>query len=194
MAVQSEGNSLPPPTRNTVQAVHTVCPSQISDPDEIMLDFIPSYHTSNIISIYRSSFTATELRHPLPPAPSPPLGTASAPVPSAMSPTASTSRGAPQQRRYRTSPSPTASASPTASMTRRHGLFRARTRRVQTPFERATSEFVAVENLRLQLGADREKNLHEWELARRQGVEKNRYDKKPKYNFKLFVWYCRQIN
>ncbi|CAB3245408.1 unnamed protein product [Arctia plantaginis] len=61
MALQSKGNSLPPPTRNTVQAVHTVCPSQISDPDEIMLDFIPSYHTSNIISIYRSSFTATSL-------------------------------------------------------------------------------------------------------------------------------------
>ncbi|CAB3252713.1 unnamed protein product [Arctia plantaginis] len=27
-ALQSEGNSLPPPTRNTVQAVHTVCPSK----------------------------------------------------------------------------------------------------------------------------------------------------------------------
>lgn len=69
-----------------------------------------------------------------------------------------------------TSRPPLAAPSPNSTVTsphRRH--LRARRRRAQTPFERATSEFVAVEQRRLQVEEMRERNN-----ARRIEVEHDR--------------------
>lgn len=91
------------------------------------------------------------------------------PIPSAASPNTTGARETvrPRRRRLQTS------QSPAVSTPRRETLLRARTRRVQTPFEQATNQFVAVENRRLQLEEDRERNFHQRE-TRRMDMEETR--------------------
>ncbi|XP_047532121.1 uncharacterized protein LOC125067505 [Vanessa atalanta] len=88
-------NTQPSPTRDSNC---TVCPPQISTTatDEIMLDFIPSCS----IQATTSAFTATSSQQHPSPVLTPPPGTTSSPVPSATTPAASTSRGAPQRQRH----------------------------------------------------------------------------------------------
>ncbi|KAJ8737707.1 hypothetical protein PYW08_000302 [Mythimna loreyi] len=189
----SEQNLLPPSTSDTV------CPSPISATGQIMLE-IPTYPiqattASTAPPSIPPSIQSNVMSAPMPPSapvqtPLPscadapaaipsasPLqtllpNTASAPMPTVLSPTASTSRGVSQRRwrRHRDSSSP--AATPTTSTPRRHRLQQARVRRIQTPFERATSEFVAVEHRRLQIEADRDKKLHEREVERLRLEEK----------------------
>ncbi|XP_026736567.1 uncharacterized protein LOC113507188 isoform X2 [Trichoplusia ni] len=85
-------------------------------------------------------------------------------IPPTTSPPVTASRGAPRRRRRPAGHSPASSLA--TSTPHRRGVFRARTRRIQTPFERATSEFVAIEQRRLQLEESREEKHHHREMER----------------------------
>lgn len=81
------------------------------------------------------------------PVPSPPPSIASEPMPSATT----------RHQAY---------LSPTTFRMRRRRLLRARTRRIRKNFERIMCQFASIENRRLQLEEDRERNLHQRELER----------------------------
>lgn len=134
---------------------------------------------SNLRSIFSASFSV------LPPSEIgvPPQDLINAPpisAPTLVEPLPSTSASTARHRAEHGTTSPLPLLSPTTSTPRRRRLLRARTRRVQTPFERATSEFVAVENRRLELEEERERNSHKREMERlrieerRMQMEENR--------------------
>ncbi|XP_075981831.1 uncharacterized protein LOC142980389 isoform X2 [Anticarsia gemmatalis] len=145
-----------PPDNSATQAFSQTVP------EDIVIDFVPSFSVEGENSALIQIPPPSQLSHLSPSQvnPSPPNPTTDHHIisPVATSPIPSTSRGIARRRRLATSPAPV--PSPTTSTPRRRRLLRARTRRIRTPFDRATSEFVDVEHRRLDLEEIRERHKY----------------------------------